>query len=786
MSNLIKRLLISAAALSLGMVAIHASIPTSSLGDAPMGDDHFNYIENEKLKSNLYAQEEDERLLDPDLFIEIKEEDERVASNESFELYLDASTIGFKVKNLETDYVWATTMEDPDAGTYDGLLSSGVGIEYINKEQSMRLNENIGITETEFTVDKTSIEDGVRLDISIGGYCSTRNCSRLYDDYLDGVYTLEQMIAFGLTEINASFSLEVRLNGSGIEAHVPYASVHEEESDWVTLSSIILFPALGATTLDETPGYMVVPDGAGALIRYEDNEGRFGSPYNERFYGPDIGLSTTASRLTSYPLSMPIFGAVHGVEQNAFIGIIESGDINARLLAYPNGAANLDHNLIFPKFTLRETYRQSFTSDGTGGARRVAETLASDITVQYNFLKGDDANYTGIGRNYRNHLENEGILKNGPSVEGDIPIHFQYLMSDSVNRFIGKSVVQMSDAEAVETMYLELMAQGITNQRVSLMGWNDGGYSGNLPSRVNFERSLGRTRDFESLLELINRDNQAYLLNDYVYAGGDARNISYRRDVAQGVDRFQIEWTCEHCVHKNSYLLYPETSLRLSSRHAESYQDLNTGVLFENLGSTVFSYYDSGTYLREDTLEHYKTIMETYAGHGAYMYPNAYAYPYTDEFFHAPLFNSQLKYFDDLVPLLQIVLRGNMEVYGQFMNFNSLGREQTLMMIDFGMNPAYILSDARSSELRGTDIERYYSTHYDRWNESIIEDYLYINDALKHVKGETIEVRTVLETGVVETTYSNGVSIVINYTSKPYTHDGSEIQPLDYLLGGVS
>ncbi|MFW5894558.1 MAG: DUF5696 domain-containing protein [Bacillota bacterium] len=785
MSNLFKRILIVTAFALSGIAFLSAQTNTSS-EEAPSLDEYYNYIEDEKLKSSLYSKTEDDRALDPDTFIAIDETDELVEKNDSMALYLNADTMNFKVKNLATDYVYSTAMEESDAGNYTGLLSGGIGIEYIDKERNMRVNENVGITETEFTVDETPIENGVRLDIFVGGYCSTSNCERLYEDYVEGVYTKEQMAQLGLSALDLSFALEVTLTDEGIKAHIPHDSIEEEETEKTALSSIILFPSMGATRMDETPGYMVIPDGAGTLIRYEDNEGQYGSPFEERFYGSNRGLPSSRTSVTSHPLSMPIFGAVHGINQNGFVGIIESGDVNARLMAYPNGASNLDYNLIFTKFDLRQTYRQSFTSDGSGGAQRTADALASDITVRYDLLEDEAADYVGVAKAYRTYLKTTGSLKQAAFEEDAIPMHMQYLMSDSLNRFWGESVVGMSSVEAVESMYLDLMDRGIRHQTVSLMGWNDGGYSGNLPSKPSFENKLGSQGDYDALIERINENNDVYLLNDFIGATEATQNINYRNDIAQGVDRFQLEWECEECVYTNRYSLYPESSKRLALDYRRDFTDQNTNILFESIGSDAFSYYDNALYMREDALAHYREIMEAYEGNSAYIYPNAYAYPYTETFFHAPIFNSQLKYYDDLVPLLQIVLRGSMDLYGDFMNFNSLGQEQMLMMIDFGMNPAYIVSEKRSSELRGTDIERYFSTHYDKWNESIVDHYDYMNQALKHVIGETIESRTVLEQGVVETTYSNGVSIVINYTSQSFDHEDGTVPSLDYMVRGVS
>lgn len=780
MFKLIKRLFIATLFLTLSIVFIHAQTHDQD----PSGgseNDYYNYIEQQKLSSSLYSKPEDDTLVDPEMFISIEAEDTLVSDNDSLELYMNEETLNFKIRNKDTNYVWSTALSEPDAGNYDGLLTSGIGIEYINKEQNMSENTNIGLVDTEFTLDTTDTANGVSIDVEIGGYCSTRNCSRLYEDYQDGVYDLEHMIQLGLTEIDVAFTLDVSLTDKGITAHIPFESITQEEDEWTTLSSIILFPSLGATRLDDVPGYMVIPDGVGAVIRYEDNMGQYGTPFEERFYGENLGLASGRQSVTSYPLSMPIFGAVHGHKQHAMSGIIESGDINARLLAYPNGSANQDYNLVFPKFDIRQRYRQSFTSDGSGGARRVADTLSDDITVHYNFLSDTEATYAGIAKNYRNFLADKDIIRPLDTEDVNIPLHTQYLMSDSRSQFIGNSVIEMTSVSSIERMIEAFNNANITNQKVSLMGWNDGGYSGHLPTNLDFENKLGSNNEFRDLIKA----TDAYLLNNYIAATDATDNVTYRSDVAQGVDRFQLEDECESCTYNSHYLLYPEKTRALAMDHYEDFTEEEANMLFESLGSTVFSYYDNTIYNRSDAFNHYETIMDTYNEKAAYMYPNAYAYPYTDEFFGAPLFNSQLKYYDDLVPLLPIALSGHMDLYGQFMNFNSLGREQTLMLIDFNINPSFILSEQESNELSGTDIEYMFSTHFEKWEESVIEDYHYMNDALQYVRGEAIESRDVLEMGVVEVTYSNGVVIVINYTSQDVTYDGTTINPLDYHVGGL-
>lgn len=742
-----------------------------------------SYIESIKLDSSRYTQVDDLSLVNPDYFIDIKTKDELIAENNNLRLYYDDEIVSFKIENKNTGYVFSTSIENVNAGTYNGLLSGGLGLEYIQVLKSMNIVENIGITDIAFTVAEEPLENGIRLSLSLGGFCATRNCKRLYPLYLEGMYTLEQMIELGFTELDLGFDLIVTLEEDGIRAQVPYESIVEEKQEEILLSSIILFPGLGATRLDEIPGYMMIPDGAGVLVRYENNKGLYKSPYRAQFYGLNYGLMDTFRTISNYPLSMPIFGMVHGVNQNGLLGIIESGDYSSRLFMYQNGAHNIDYNLVFPKFDVRKTYRQSFTSDGSGGAMRSIDTSTSDIDVLYKVLEGNDANYVGMANKYREFLVDKDTFNASPHGT-DIPLNLNYLMADSKNALFGTKVIEMSSVEDINQMHQYFIDQGLSNFYTNLTGWNDGGYSGSLPSSIDFERSLGSNSDFSDLIEYLKETSVVSLTNNYLAAGENADSILARRDIAKGIDRFQLTYECQMCVYENTSLIYPTSSLRLAENHLLDYQELDINVLFESLGNINFSYYNSGYFTQEEAIDIYLEIMNLYDGRANFIYPNAYAYPYASAFMQTPMYNSQLKYFDDLVPVLQIVLMGKIPMFSDYLNFNSYGKEFLLQLVDFNVYPSYVLTMNESSLLKDTDIEYIYTSQFDLWKDTIVVEYGYINNALKHVIGESLVEREILELGVVKNTYSNGVIIYINYTSKSKVIDTITIEAENYALGG--
>ena len=747
--------------------------------------DRFQPADDLRLTSSRFTQPDDLSLVDIDAFIPLKAEDTLVLTNQQFKVYLNEETLAFKIEDQRSGYIWNTVIDDVNAGTFNSLLSSSIGFEYININQNFNLRQNVGIIDTEYVVDLSITENQILMDISVGGFCTSRQCSRFYEEYVAGnpAYDLERMLTLGFVNLDIAFTVEITLDEKGITVHVPFDSITEGNAENIVLSSLILFPGLGAAT-DEMPGYMVIPDGAGALIRYGANEGRFVAPYEERFYGRNLGIVTGRSSVTNYPLTLPIFGVVHGVYQHGFVGIIESGDLNATLIAYPQGASNIPYYLMYPRFDFKQTYRQSFTSDGLGGSLKVHESSQSDITLRYQFLNGQEAHYVGIGLSYQDYLSDQGTFSQKSLSATEIPVHLQFLMADSRSRFIGKEVIVMTDLEAAVKMHQTLYNQGLTYQRISLKGWNSGGYSGQLPSALNFESRLGSRSDFRNISSLFETSYPLMLVNNYNFASEDTARINYRRDVALGVNRFRLERSCESCVYTWNYFLTPERSKTLALRDHSDYLASSVNVLFESMGHTLFSYDFNGPQTRIDAFHQYQDVFETYQGHAQYNYPFPYVWAYTDDFFEAPLFNSQLKYFNDVIPLLSIVLSGQMDQYGQFMNFNSLGRSHLLRMIDFNVYPSYVLTDARPSDLKGSDLENMFATEFRLFESLIVEEYEMINQALSQVMGARIIQRDAVDYGVIRVTYDNGVSIWINYSFEEVTIQGITIPAQDITIEG--
>ena len=77
------------------------------------------------------------------------------------------------------------------------------------------------------------------------------------------------------------------------------------------LSSITPYPFFGVTKGDLTSGYVFIPDGVGALMRFNDKN--ISSTYTKKFFGNE-----SATSLSEKSLFANVYGMVHGANQNGF------------------------------------------------------------------------------------------------------------------------------------------------------------------------------------------------------------------------------------------------------------------------------------------------------------------------------------------------------------------------------------------------------------------------------------------------------------------------------------
>lgn len=614
----------------------------------------------------------------------------------------------------------------------------------------------------------------------------------------------------------SAIDLQMKVYITFLEDSIRYEIPYEEISGAgkSRMASVLLTPFLGASGGEaafwdpETgeygenqkkymvPGYVLVPDGCGGLIRFADNAVSF-TEYIGDVYGPDLSTEPyyTTSRNDAVPLKnpvMPVFGIAHGDSQAAFVAYAESGAEYMEIIVRPDENKKVKYTWGYPRFEYNLSYFQVYNKQGAGYFSMMAEPQHVDVSMTYTFLEGDGsdgksfaADYTGMAAAYRAHLMEQGVLTPVDG-SGDIPLRLDFIMADAKSGLLGNEQVVVTTAQDVDDILNTLVQDGIKNMNAGLIGWQKNGETLTRPDKVKYSGKIGSSGDFKDLL------------SKYEKQGID---ISYSREMAT-INREMTGYYNTAAKHVNTWYVEVDESMILpqnvpvanfsratpkkvaawTKTLAEKLKKTSTSITLDGISNILTGTYDrdgvdfsitEAIALYQDTLAGVKNDLKVNM-----VNPNMYLWKYTDRFLQMPAGTSQYVFETDTVPFLQLVLHGTMEMYAPYSNFSFYAQSDILKMIDYNMSPSFILSKEPSYYLADTVSSDLYSTEFAQYETLIGSIYNSVNKVLSKVSGYAWTDRTVLEDGVILNTYQNGQDmkyVVINYTDHTVSWQGNEI-----------
>lgn len=685
-----------------------------------------------------------------------------VAESTGYRLYMDESDLSLVVEDKETGAYMESSISHDDGknnASWIGAMKSAVVLTMINGNDD--------------TQQADLINDDVKKDIK----------------YTDKGFTADlywNKYRFGMT-------LEVEITDEGVTARIPDESIHED-GDSYYIGTIAIYPYMGNSYLDSKEGYILVPDGNGALIYLNDKEGRFKSGFSGMIYGNDIGFDesdvTTLLKdryntiSDSEKVIAPVFGIAHTDDKIAYLGIVEEGEARASIECIPNGVS-VDYNRAYAKFTLRKMYTQPTSNNSTAGSLHIfeSERSHSDLKVRYIFLSGESADYSGMANAYREYLVTNGLLS---ASDTSYKTRVDFLGTERESWVLGTTPVVMTTVDDVREIYDDLESEAVTDILSVYKGWQKGGLYDLPISAYSVESKIGGKA---KLTDLINDSKEKgidlYLYNDALLINPDEKNATF--NVVKKINKRRFELTTYMDVYKNLLYLIPSRSDELLGRFIKSYMKKGVDNLaLAGVTNTLFSYnYSGNNYSRYDTQSSYAaTLSEVSKNTNLIMeQPFAYLWADTNAFLDMPLYTSAFIFEDESVPFLSMVLKGSMPVYAEYVNFEANKQEFFLKMVESGSYPSFYITKESSSELIYTNSSDIYSSEYSSYRSTIAEYDEKLGELNEKLSGATIEKHEILGDGVTRVTYSNGVKVYINYGSKETEVDGLTVGSMSYEVG---
>lgn len=683
-----------------------------------------------------------------------------VAESQTYKLYLYKPRLSILLENKETGKIIESTLSDQnDDGksnaSWKAYMKSGIVLSAI-----------VGTTNTT-QVDLISCKNTIQV-------------SKIQNGFSAKIYF--EKYQFGLT-------VNVSLDNDNLVVDVPDKSI-VEDMNGTYISTVSLFPFMGYTYLDQKKGYMLIPDGNGALIDLDNKEGRFSTGFSQMIYGSDAGF--TEQKTEKYlwdeidmvkhanKVIAPVFGMAHTGEKTGYIAVVESGAQRASIEAQPNGAM-VNYNRCFAKFLLRDIYVQPLNASNSGTVTEAeANRTHMDLKVRYMLLSGKDANYSGMAVKYRNYLlKNNLVSKRDTSYNTRV----DFLGTDREEALLGTKAVTMTTVDNINQIYKELQSKGVSSLLTVYKGWQKGGVYDLPITNYKADSHIGGSSDLTDLItNSAKKDYKVYLYNDALRLNPSTNNFAF--NIIKKINKRTFEEKVWAEVYNSfNYLTPDKTSSDLNSLVASFTKDGVSNLALSGISNTLFSYnYNGKKYSRTYTQKQYSDLISKVSGKTKLILekPAQYLWKDTDAFLDMPLGSSDYMYVDEEVPFLSMVLKGIVPMYSEYVNFEANKKEFLLQMVESGVFPSFYLTNEDSSDLIYTNSADLYSTKYSTYKNTVIEYDKQLRALNQELKGACIVNHEKRSNGVTVVTYDNGVKVYVNYTDTAQKVDGRTVEAMSY------
>ncbi len=704
------------------------------------------------------------------------------------------------IKDKRNGYLWKTGL-DIEFNKYleeaCNLVPDDQKINCLPLED--RLNTTYtGIANSLLTIEYYDISSSIRRISSASDAGVTSKLATVNDD------PSHRRLDIRFTTLQIDIKLHIYFDDEGIRYEIRDEDITGNGVS--VLAAVMLTPFMGASggakvywdpereqfrrivsnpTLD---GYVLVPDGPGALIRFVDRNTSLTS-YNGNIYGDDLTEADYYyTRETSYlPLKsplMPVFGMAHGNRQAAFVAYAVSGGEYMNVVVSPE--QNLtNYTFAYPRFEYNKLFHQVYNRQGAGYFTLMENRNHFDISMRYDFLANDGtmdgypADYVGMALKYRDYLKKHDELPDFTRSQGEIPLRLDFVMADVKRSVFGVEDVIATTANQVKDILSDVKSLGIRRVTSGLLGWQKGGITNGHPGRTDWSGAIGSQNDFKALNEYAKDIGyDVSLSQNYVMIHRD--QVNYLNTAAKHMNGWYMEYRLRDNMPVTLFG-YAKPSVSARWMLEQSRRLANAGfnsLTVEGIPNTLISEYSKESSEVHKTIEMYQQTFDQMSDDWTISStsPNQYLWKYINRFLQAPVYSSQFLIHTDTVPFLQMVINHNMEIYAPYSNFSFYTRQDVLRMIDYNLSPSFVLTQEPSYQLTLTNSARFYSTEYIQYKDLIQQIHQDVNLALKDVLYAQWIDRIVLENGVIKNVYDNNMAVIINYTQNPVEVSGVTIE----------
>lgn len=600
------------------------------------------------------------------------------------------------------------------------------------------------------------------------------------------------------TNNNPVFNVSVlyELKDDNLIVSVPYENI--QFRDEYPITEIKVLPYFGAAGTTDN-GYLMVPDGSGGLIHFNNGKSDQSAYYNT-VYGWDYAQSRDAL-VDENRAVFPVFGIA---KNNAsMICILEDGAPYATIEADVSGRLH-SYNYACAAYTVVHGELMDISSKSDKTVIVYEDGLPKEtIKQRYHFI--DSNRYVDMAKEYREYLLDQypDMVK---EEEKELPVAVEIIgATDRVKQKFG---FPMTVAEALTTykeaanMVHQLSDAGFTNMSINYNGWFNQGVIHKVPSSVNLIRELGSEKDFKKMIEGIEATGSDLYLQgsfEFIYKNKLIDGFYANRDAAKLVSRELVElypyssvWYGLREDHDlKYYLAKPSYTMKLIDSFSNSIHKLGVeNISFGDIGKYLGADYNpKHTVSRQEVMNMQMEKLQELSDLGSKIMTytgNSYVLPYTDFILDMKLDSKGFNIIDEEVPFLPIALHGLIPYTGKAINLAEDYTKNLLKSIETGAGLYFVFMDEPTATLQESGYTEYFGSDFDLWFNNSTALYQDLKLKLNHIYNQLIIDHQKVDENVFITTYEDGTKVIVNYSSMDYEYNGNTVPAENFFVEGGS
>ncbi|MBP3300892.1 MAG: hypothetical protein J6M34_05250 [Clostridia bacterium] len=520
------------------------------------------------------------------------------------------------------------------------------------------------------------------------------------------------------------------------------------------LNTINVYRGFGGTSgvLDPvtsiSQGYMIVPDGSGAVIKVDGNLAK--DVYKGRVYGPDGSFDKEYSVDYSEQILAPymIFDRGALPENSArmngggVVAILEEGAGQASVVARPvNGTASpvatINYEIVYSERDYR-TYSTSFSgnmlsddSQTGSGLLLSKDDVTGNYKIQYLFTEGG-LTYSEYAAFLREYFMQKDLFPKETLKESALPFYVDLLgCVDLSQTFFGipmQTETALTSYSQAQTILSDLKAAEVNNVVTRYSYWANGGENNTFAEDLVLVDCMGSEDELKSLVSFCETNGVGFFPSvELLYVTSTGNGFSASQDAARRmnrsmatiVERMNAIGSLREDLEEKT-LLSSKVSVEIAESYKTSFEEVfstdKKSIALGSLGQGLHSNYktNEGVSRGLAELDHSK-ILATYANDGyeiAVSTGNFYTWKYASHIFGLPSGSTEYLTQDSAIPFTQMILHGYVNYSMEPVNQTGDYKTALLLTLETGSAPSFRWMGAEDSIFDYTPYYNYFSLNY--------------------------------------------------------------------------